>query len=177
MVPGLGGAVGAGLGGMLFGGGGGGADRSPGSGMDALAASLGGNANGPVTAMPAYRTAMGEIVTQGQDQARRDTGAAAARGLTGGEFEIAQGANRGRVAAQGQAGAMHLGAQMQGNQQSMLLQLLQQQQANDTARRGQTGQVLGGVAAAGLPALLRLLNPSAYQTPGYGAPAPAAASA
>lgn len=55
---------------------------------------------------------------------RRDSGAAAMRGLTGGEFEIAQGANRGRALVSGLRD-LQVGAQGQAeNTQARLMQQL-----------------------------------------------------
>lgn len=126
LLPGVGGLVGSGLGGALGGlfGGGGGGSQAKSNPSDAYRtktmALLDDQIGKNVYDSAGYRSGSAEITRQTREQAGVDEAAAARRGLAGGEFEIAQGANRQRAAA---GSLSRLGQQASG-ERSQLMQML-----------------------------------------------------
>ena len=116
-------------------------------------------AMGPASQNPLYQTGMGELNDQLDDRRQDDEAAAAARGLTGSEFEVAQGQNRMEALAQGQRGLLGQAAQMQQRDLGQLMSGMQQQDANFWRKRelknrrrqqilGALGQAAGSAAMA-----------------------------
>ena len=118
-------------------------------------------ATGPVSQNPVYQSGMGELNAQLDRRRQEDEDAAAARGLQGSEFEMAQGANRMQALAQGQRGLIGQAGQMQQQSFGHLLTGMQQQDANfwrgremRTRRRGQILNALGNAAGAATMAFM-----------------------
>ena len=171
----LGGIAGNTLGGVLLGGGGSGetaADpaRTPSGFSERLAPlrdALQSQALGPATESATYRSRLGEISRLMEDRQRQDAASAAARGLTGSGYEIAQAGQRGRAATDAQGAALQAAEAQQQGSRSQLLQLLSQEQTALTQqdalanqRRGQTAGMFGQLAGAVIPSALRLAFPS-----------------
>lgn len=111
-----------------------------------------GDATNP-TRSATYAAGLGALRDATAAQTNRDAGAAAARGMTGGTFELAQAAERTRAAGAQQRDLMATSAAEAERRQAALLQMVmaaqamqnQNAQAGDAARAGRMGAVAGGV--------------------------------
>jgi len=112
------------------------------------------------TESAAYQTSVSQLEEQNEEQAERDAAQAAARGLEGSQFEVAQNAVRARTMAQGQQDALQRAEQTQNRRQQQRLGTLMsgfnQQDANfwrrrrdDQRRRGQILDALGSALQTG----------------------------
>ncbi len=123
---------------------------------------LQGQRAGNTAAFQSGRAELGDVIER---QARADSGAAAARGLTGSSFEIGQAANRARALGAGTgrllAGSERIlsadrraaaGRLLQGHQLSNQTDLAQINQAHQNAQSqgAQLGSAFQGASAAGL---------------------------
>lgn len=112
-------------------------------------------AMGSPTQNPLYQAGMGELGDQLDDRRREDDARAAARGMAGSEYELAQGQNRTEALAQGQRGLMADAAQMQQQDLGRLMAGMRDQDRNfwrkrelQSRRRGQILNALGSVAGS-----------------------------
>jgi len=167
LLPGLGGIAGGALGGAignLFGGGrrgGGGQAAGLPSGMSALQQQLTADATANPYQSATYRQGLGDMNRQLAGAARTDTARAAARGLLGSEFELAQAGARTQQAASIQGNLLNAAVDQRQNAQTSLMSLLERQQEAERMRQERAAQgrtsvfgTLGNVAAAALPALI-----------------------